>query len=704
MKYYKKAAAFTMCLLISISAAPLTAAYAETEEGLAPIAETADGESDDSIVSGDFTYTVDDDGFAHITDCSSTEDEIVVPDTIDGITVAEIEAKAFLEMHIKKITIPASVTYISAENPFASLLQLQEIFVDEANKNYVSVDGVLYSKDMKTLICYPAAKKGNSFNIPDGVEELGIAAVSSTALKEIVLPESVKLFNRHCFSFNESLTCVDMSKTSVEDIPVMTFAACSSLTDVKFSESTLYIELAAFISCKSLAEIELPSQLNYIGQSAFQDTALTMVKVPDTVESIGYCAFGYDENEVPNENFVIVGAKDSAAKTYATDKDEEYDYANNFVFIDNETFAKQEAYEALDVKFFEEFEYAVIDGGACITKCTSINETLTVPAEIDGYAVTSVYFGAFQGSGSLNIILPETVKTIGEDAFSEYVENITIPGGCTEIEGDEPFLRCPALKSITVTEGDGAYSSADGVLYNKDKTTLITYPASKESETFTVPAGVKTIALSGFCYNNYLVKADLSDVETISDYAFEGCQKLETVKLSKNLKSVGRNAFLGCTSMKSIRVYGNVEMIAEYAFGYDYDEKLAADVQNNMEKYAQSGESVIMPYSVMESFKMYVEENSLAHQYAQACGIEAVTNTVAIGSKNVDKNFVYVVFGALAAAILVLIGIFTGKSIRKKKKAKESAERKAKAAEKIKAAKDEKDGKEEKEEETSDEN
>ncbi len=685
MKYYNKTAALTLCLLISLSAAvPSATAFAEGESsGVSDTTESAAAESSEAsdesaeIVSGDFKYIVDDDGNAHITSCSSTDEEIDIPESLDGVPVTEIDKNAFMNCKPKKIAIHGNIVYISADNPFAPCLTLEEIAVDEDSEYYTAVDGVLYSKDMKTIMHYPSAKKGDSFAIPDGVEEIGTAAISDTPLKEIIIPDSVNTLNRHCFSFNSKLTSIDMSGTSITEIPVMAFVNCDALTEVVFSDSTGAIGLAAFMGCKSLAEVTLPEQLYAIDQNAFMDTAMKIAVIPDSVQSIGYSAFGYDENETPVTDFTIVGSANSAASRYAKDTDAEYDYYNDFTFIERSAYEKQLEHEALNAKQSGDFEYAVIDGEGYILACTSMEKTVEVPAEIDGVSITAIYYGAFLSCGSKNIILPETVKTIGENAFSEYAESVTIPGGCTLIEGDEPFLRCHSLKNITVTEGDGEYCSQNGVLYNKDRSLLIAYPQACENTEFTVPDTVKEIAPSAFCYNDKLQKADLTAVETIGDYAFEGCPSLAEAKLPKTLKKVGQNAFLGCSAMKSIRVYDKVEYIGSYAFGYDYDEKLALEIQNNEDE--MSGE---MPYSVMEGFKMYVEKDSLAMQYAVDCGIETVSDTVAVGSKNVDKTFLYVVIGALAAAILAIAGIVTGKTISKKKKAKAAAERKAKAAEK----------------------
>lgn len=703
MKYYKKIALAAMCLVTAFSAVmPAFYAVADNEENTVSyddevmpisiedgeaVAIDEDGETqedpaetdvvsdeDQVFVVGDFRYKVDSEGNAIIIGCTSSETEITIPEKLNDATVTEISARAFLEKNFTKVHIPATITYISAENPFASLLFLTEITVDENNENYTAVDGILYSKDKKTLLCYPPAKAGTSFAIPDGVEELGIAAISGTELKEIKLPSSLTKLNRHCFSYNESLTSIDMSGNDFYEVPVMAFANCTALTDVKFSDSTVSIELACFMDCTALADIELPPMIAHVGQAAFQGTALTKIIIPATVSEIGFNAFGYVDDYKTVENFVIIGAAASAASAYANDTDSENNVANKFTFMTLEAYEKQLEYESLDAVTVGDFTYAVIDGEGCLVSCTSISDIINVPSEFNGVTLTSVYYGAFQSCGSTNIVLPETIKKIGENAFSYLVQEITIPGGCTEIEGDEPFISCTSLKSITVTEGDGEFSSENGILYNKDKTKLIAYPQSKEDESFTAPKSLKEIAKSGLCYNMNLKQVDISSVEIIGDYAFEGCMNLENAKLSKKLNFVGVNAFLGCEAMKSVRLYNNVETIGDYAFGYTYDAELA-------ELVPEDGSEAV-PYSVMDGFVIYADEDSLGYGYARLNNIEVITDTVLLGTANVQKSFIYIMGGLLLAVLLAIIGVFTGKNIKKKKQDKASSERKAKSAEK----------------------
>lgn len=674
MIYYKKAAAFAMSLLMCLNIMPLLG-HAENEESADYDDEislsddaalySVEGNTENEITSDGFTYTVDSDGFAHITACTLTDTEITIPETIDGITVTEIESQVFIDGTAEKINIPATIEYISAENPFAPCLKLTEITVDAKNENYCTVDGVLFTKDMKKLVCYPPNKSGTSYTIPDGVEQLGIAAVADTSLTEIKIPDSVNKMERHVFSFNEKLRKIDLSGTSVEYIDIMSFANCTSLNEVIFPETLIEIGLAAFISCESLSEITLPSQLNIIEQSAFMGTSVMEVRIPESVETIGYCAFGYDINENPIEDFTIIGG--TAAQNYAADVDEEYGIENNFTYITSEAADAEEEYIAMNPITSQdgEYEYSILDDGTCcILFCVSIGNTITVPAEIDGYTVTSIYKGAFLASEASAIIFPDTVKTISEAVFSEYVESITIPASCMDIEGTEPFLTCLNLKEINVAgEGDGAYSSEDGVLYNKDKSVIIAYPMKKSDTSYKAPSSVKEISMSAFCYNEFIEDIDISCVEKIGSYAFEGCPNISNVKLSKELNFVGTNAFMGCTSLMSIRVYDKVETIGDYAFGYAYDAELAQSIANEET-------DAVNPFSVIDGFKIYAEKDTEAWLYANACGIEVVENTSEIGGKNVDRNFLYVISGAVGVTVLAVIGIFTGKSIKKKKKEK----------------------------------
>ncbi|MBR6384913.1 MAG: leucine-rich repeat protein [Ruminococcus sp.] len=672
MSCYRKITAFVMSLAVCAAvSAPVFVSRADEETYIYEEdieKETESTTENEYIVSGEYSYSVLDDGTVCIQECTSQEKEITIPDTLDGYKVSELGRNIFGENSAETIVIPPSVEYISAENPFVQCSNLKEIKINGDSEYYCSADGVLFTKDMKKLVCYPQAKEGTEFNIPENTEEVGIAAFYGTKLTDIKVSNSVKKIGRHSFA-SSAIKSIDLSNTSIDVIDVMAFMNCSSLSEIKFPDNLYGIALSAFYGCKSLENVQLPESLVEIDQNAFMGTGMKQVIIPPSVMSIGYSAFGYDENENAISDFRIIGESGSAAQAYARDTDSEYDYANNFEFTTIEANEIYEEYLKLDTKTFGDYEYMVENGEVTIVLCYSSDNTIKVPEEIDGMKVTKIYKMAFLTCTSAEIIIPDTVKTIGEDAFSSYVVRIVISGNCTAIEGNEQFLYCTNLQEIEVSDGDGEYSSLDGVLYNKDKSKLIAYPLEKRNSEFKAPESLREISASAFCNNRYIETVDISNVTDILNFAFEGCTSLKSVKLSKELKVVGNDAFYGCPNLKSVRLYDKLETIGDYAFGYEYDEAAAEETANASEEElsaimnGQAEEPKLD--KLVDDFKIYADEGTLGYDYAKACEIETVTGTAQIGGKNVDKGFIYAVSGIAGGILLAVIGVVTGSRIRK---------------------------------------
>lgn len=193
-------------------------------------------------------------------------------------------------------------------------------------------------------------------------------------------------------------------------------------------------------------------------------------------------------------------------------------------------------------------------------------ENLVIPSDIGGTAVKVIGNGAFRVKNTIkSIIIPEGVIKIEDDAFldSKSVTSITIPSSVTSI-GANAFNGCRALKSlaipdnvvsigkyaflmstgllsIDVGENNANYTSQDGILYNKNKTNLIAYPAGKTNSEFEVP----------------------NTVTTISSRALGFCSNLESIKLSASITNVEFFAFQSCTALRSITI-GDGVTIADY--------------------------------------------------------------------------------------------------------------------------------------------
>ncbi|MBO5559545.1 leucine-rich repeat protein [Ruminococcus sp.] len=319
--------------------------------------------SADNLVYGDYTYSVLNDGTVRIMSYNGTDTELVIPDTIDGKSVTAIRNYAFSTTSTRKsltsviipnsvtsigdyafsecknltrvtigksvksigncafwycsltsVTIPSSVTSISGE-AFRGCSKLTTINVDNKNMSYASVNGVLYSKDISELICFPCGKA--SVSIPESVTSIGQSAfLGCEKLTSVTIPNSVKSIGRGAF-WNCFFTNVTIGN-GVKKIEDYTFYCCPNLTSVTIPNSVTSIGNSAFETCKSLTSVTIPDSVKSVDQSAFKNCPkLKSVAIPSSVTNIGYEAFGFDisSNEIPG--FRIYCYKGTAGERYA---------------------------------------------------------------------------------------------------------------------------------------------------------------------------------------------------------------------------------------------------------------------------------------------------------------------------------------------------------------------------------------------------
>ena len=197
--------------------------------------------------------------------------------------------------------------------------------------------------------------------------------------------------------------------------------------------------------------------------------------------------------------------------------------------------------------------------------------------------VKSIGKEAFKGCENLNSIkLNEGLEEIGENAFDgcKNLHSITLPKSVKKIE--DAALRNSALTEIRVADGNDFYYDVDGVLFSKPDLALVQYPTGQGGH-YTVP----------------------ENVTKINDSAFACAENLESVTVQGSLKSIGKDAFYGCYNLKSVHIDGEVEHIDNNAFAfcgslskveYEGEPKLGEDVfvgcENLKDEASAEGDSV----------------------------------------------------------------------------------------------------------------
>jgi len=461
-------------------------------------------EPDTTSLSDEYIYSVND-SKATITKYSGVGGAITIPDSLGGYPVTTISYDAFSNCTslisviipdsvttinafafyncsgLKTITIPKSVATID-DVAFLDCTNLTEIIVDTNNTSYSSLDGVLFNKAKTTLIQFPCGKTG-TYVILDSV----------TAIGE--------------YAFNN----------------------CAGLTSVTISDSITEIGRDAFSYCIGLTSVDIPEGVKSIGDSAFSYcTGLSLVTIPKSVNSIGDIKDGS----------MFEGC--SALMQINVD-------------VSNET------YSSLDGVLFNKTKTSLIQypcgrhgayiiptgvtiiGGGAFSECSGLT-SVTIPD-----SVTTIGYSAFSKCyGLLSVIIPDKVTSLETDTFYNCysLTSISIGTGVTYID-KFAFYICSGLTQFNVDENNMAYSSQNGVLFNKSKTILVQCPACIQGD-YVIPNGVIEIQDDAFNECHGLTSVFIPDsVTKIGDDAFRECYQISEFNIPDSVASIGSGAFSG---------------------------------------------------------------------------------------------------------------------------------------------------------------
>lgn len=368
----------------------------------------------------DFKYSVVN-GSAVITGYSGNAKSLDIPEKIDGYTVTGVEANTFFyARELESINFSSTVTTISP-SVFQGYVNIKEITVDSANKNYSSENGVLFNKNQSTLLIYPKGNERTSYEIPNTVSLISaFAFYGAENLSQIIIPNSVKTIEHYAFESCTALKKIALP-ASVSSIAELAFYRCLSLesiivdeTNKAYSSSSGVLfnkaktDLLWYPSANENSEYTVPASVKNIGAYAF-DSALKLMNItmPNGLVTIGSNAF---------KNCISLSV----------------------VLVPN------------SVK--------EIDSGA-FHGCTSL-VSIELPSSLSRINDDTFY----NCINLTDVIIPASVKSIGRHSFEncQALNEIIIPNGAASI-GVSAFENCYYLSSISIPEsvtfiGDSAFA------------------------------------------------------------------------------------------------------------------------------------------------------------------------------------------------------------------------------------------------------
>ena len=490
------------------------------------------------------------DGTAMISEYYGNKKEVNIPERINGLKIVGIKTFAFPDNdNVDIINIPKSIEFIDV----SAFPEVVEFNVDKDNLNYTSCDGVIYNKDITSLVRYPARNKRNEFVVPESVKTIeGLSFIHANHLKKLYLSQNIKKFNK----------CVFGSFDKIDDIYYE--GSESDWSKVVIEEGN---------DCLDGKHIN-QSIIHFNHKEAFNAKSKTISKEKSVVKS-----------------------KEKSGTT--------------------------------------DYTYTVLKNGtAKIKKYKGKENNVTIPSNIDGYVVTSIGNGAFKNNkymkkltipGEITIIGAEAfrecenlkeinilngVKSIGDRTFSECgkLETVNISSSVKKISVYS-FIFCNAIKNITVDSDNEYYSSEDGVLFNKDKTELIKYPAGNDRISYSVPEGVTSIMFKAFAGSQLLENVTLPDsLEDIADYAFSECSKIESVIIPKNVV-MAETAFPCCENLKEIIVNDdNKNLISKDGVLFNHDVTELIQYPNGITQKS---------YTIPETVKIIKESAFSSNKYLE---------------------------------------------------------------------------------------
>ena len=503
---------------------------------------------------------------------------IVIPDSVTKIGVGAFygcESLQIIKISNAVTEIPnsafvgcASLTTIEfsdkivkfGDNVFRGCRNLANIIVSDANTEYKTVEGNLYSKSGEELIYYAPGKTEETFTVPNSVTSIASGAfATSVRVKNVIIPDTVTVLGNEAFAECTALENVTVSK-NVEVIPEYAFNKCTGLISIKASNNLKTIEKFAFNGCSKLAEFEIPYGVTKLGMSVFNGcSGLKTIEIPTTTTEIGDNVFAgcvrLREAIVPTDvipsipknvlqyveiNGGTVIKKDSFNNCYSLISLTVPDFITD---IEKDAFVNC-------YKLVELYNYSSIDiqplqtnNGNIAQYARVVNTSPDDPSILENvgdFVFMSLkdenYLVGYNGVDAEISLPSDRDYTIFNFAFykNSTIEDLTIPSSVQKIE-DFAFASIKTLKTLLISD---VTKYGNDIFNECSNLTTATIPVEAISE---MP-------------EKSVVTINLTSGDEIEKGTFKNYVKLNMLKISATVTELGADIFEGCESLESIVV------------------------------------------------------------------------------------------------------------------------------------------------------
>lgn len=376
------------------------------------------------------TYVLLEDGTAKITGWSGGKNEaLTVPETVDGVTVTALDHWTFYWADsVTVIELPNTLTTITG-NPFARIPKLKTIRVAPDHPTLATIDGVLFSKTDKRVICYPTGLDATEYAIPQGIRSIGKGAFYGAKFRKLTIPDTVTDIGEGAFG-SSRIRLIEIPD-SVTSLGANAFDTCIYLEQVVLPEGLTHIGDYAFIRCLELESISLPDSVTTIGSNPFSECPkLQKVSVSP------------DHPVLAVVNDALIGREDGRLIAYPCGSFmRQYSVPQGVRSIGASAFAGNETLRSITLP-----DSVTAIGTLAFSNCTALT-SVTLPE-----GLTTIGGSAFWICSSLTgVVIPEGVTTIEDYTFWECsrLTDVTLPDTLTVI-GKKAFEKCGWLTSLTL--------------------------------------------------------------------------------------------------------------------------------------------------------------------------------------------------------------------------------------------------------------